>query len=74
MAAAADMFNIDVSHEYDADEIRSSFAVHGLTVTDFIEVGPGGGNPNYTVSGTDKAFRAWLHGMMNETDIELYRC
>jgi hypothetical protein len=67
-------FNLDISNEKDQDfaALRDYFAGYGLDLVDWIEHGPGGGNPNVTLHGTLENFQKWNEKEYGSDDPKMF--
>jgi hypothetical protein len=44
--------NLDIAHDCNLGEFLESVEKHNLKISEFIAIGPGGGNPNITFEGS----------------------
>jgi hypothetical protein len=45
-------YNFDIAYDCPVQDFLSILEQHNLSIESFIPIGPGGGNPNITVTGT----------------------
>lgn len=68
-------FNIDIAHDCPLGVYLEALETYNLKIESFIAIGPGGGNPCMTLSGTTDNIREYLsefHYLDDEEIIELY--
>jgi hypothetical protein len=66
--------NLDIAHDCNLGEFLESVEKHNLKISEFIAIGPGGGNPNITFEGSHVNCKNFLidEMMMDEDDFELF--
>jgi hypothetical protein len=68
-------FEIDIAHDCPLGDYLEALEKYNLKIESFIAIGPAGGNPCMTLSGSTENIRKYLsefHFLDNEEIVELY--